>query len=106
MLATTNEKLAMQLEVAHAYIKTIKEEVVALAVIKLSMLRTSRINTKLSDSTHIDGPYYYNRAPMAPPGTRIIAHETPNHRRTWEPMDKMAGTLDHLWSIIDATQCT
>jgi hypothetical protein len=26
-----------------------------------------------------------NRAPMAPPGTRIIAHETPNRRRTWTP---------------------
>jgi hypothetical protein len=22
---------------------------------------------------------------MAPPGTRIIAHETPNKRRTWAP---------------------
>jgi hypothetical protein len=22
---------------------------------------------------------------MAPPGTRIIAHETPNRRRTWAP---------------------
>jgi hypothetical protein len=22
---------------------------------------------------------------MAPPGTRIIAHETPNHRVTWAP---------------------
>jgi hypothetical protein len=55
------------------------------AAITLNMLRTSRINPKLSASTHIYGQYDFNRAPMAPPGTRIIAHETPNRRRTWAP---------------------
>jgi hypothetical protein len=55
------------------------------AVITLNMLRTSRINHKLSAATHIYGQYDFNRAPMAPPGTRIIAHETPYRRRTWEP---------------------
>jgi hypothetical protein len=55
------------------------------AVITLKMLRTSRINPKLSASTHLDGQYDYNRSPMAPPGTRIIAHETPSRRRTWAP---------------------
>jgi hypothetical protein len=55
------------------------------AVITLNMLRTSRINPKLSASTHIDGQYDYNRSPMTPPGTRIIAHETPSRRRTWAP---------------------
>jgi hypothetical protein len=47
------------------------------------MLRTSRINPKLSAATHIYGQYDFNRAPMAPPGTRIIVHETPGRRRTW-----------------------
>jgi hypothetical protein len=55
------------------------------AVITLNMLRTSRINPKLSISTHIYGQYDFNRAPMAPPGTRIIAHETPSRRKTWAP---------------------
>jgi hypothetical protein len=55
------------------------------AVITLNMLRTSRINPKLSASTHIDGQYDFNRAPMVPPGTRIMAHETPSRRRTWAP---------------------
>jgi hypothetical protein len=53
------------------------------AVITLNMLRTSRINPKLSASTHIFGQYDFNRAPMAPPGTRIIANETPNRRSAW-----------------------
>jgi hypothetical protein len=55
------------------------------SVITLNMLRTSRINPKLSAATHIFGQYDFNRAPMAPPGTRIIAHETPNRRSTWSP---------------------
>jgi hypothetical protein len=49
------------------------------------MLRTSRINPKISAATHIFGQYDFNRAPLAPPGTRIIAHETPGRRRTWAP---------------------
>jgi hypothetical protein len=54
-------------------------------VITLNMLRTSRINPKLSAATYIFGQYDFNRTPNAPPGTRIIAHETPSRRRTWDP---------------------
>jgi hypothetical protein len=55
------------------------------AAITLNMLRTSRINPKLSAATHIFGQYDFNRAPMAPPGKIIIAHETPDRRSTWAP---------------------
>jgi hypothetical protein len=55
------------------------------AVITLNMLRNSRINPKLSAATHIFGQYDFNIAPMATPGTRFIAHETPSGRRTWAP---------------------
>jgi hypothetical protein len=55
------------------------------AVITLNMLRNSRINPKLSAATHLFGKYDFNIAPMTPPGTRIIAHETPGRRRTWAP---------------------
>jgi hypothetical protein len=55
------------------------------AFMTLTMLRTSRLNPKLSAAMHIFGQYDFNRAPMAPPGTRIIAHETPSRRSTWAP---------------------
>jgi hypothetical protein len=55
------------------------------AFITLNMLRSSRINPKLSAATHIYGQYDFNRAPMAPPGTRIKAHERPDRWRTWDP---------------------
>jgi hypothetical protein len=60
-------------------------QIITTTVITLNRLRTSRINPKLSAATYIYGQYDFNRAPMAPPGTRIIAHETPNRRRTWAP---------------------
>jgi hypothetical protein len=55
------------------------------AVITLNMLITSRINPKLLAATHIFAKYDSNRAPLAPPGTRLIAHETPGKRKTWAP---------------------
>jgi hypothetical protein len=74
------------------------------AIITLNMLRTSRINHKLSSSTtHLDGQYDYNMSPMAPPDTHIVAHETPSHRRNVGAMD---GTSYLPWNIINATQCT
>jgi hypothetical protein len=54
-------------------------------ILTLNKLITSRINPKIYAATHLDGEYDYNRAPMAPPGTIIIAHETPNHSQTWAP---------------------
>jgi hypothetical protein len=55
------------------------------AAITLNMMRTSRINLKLSSAIHLFGQYDFNRDPMAPPGTRVIDHETPGRRRTWAP---------------------
>jgi hypothetical protein len=55
------------------------------AVMILNMVRTSRINPKLVAATQMFGQYDFNRAPMAPPGTRIIAPETPGRRITWAP---------------------
>jgi hypothetical protein len=58
------------------------------AIITLDTLRTSRINPKISAATHLEGQYDYKRAPMAPPCTISIAHETPSRRRTWAPRGK------------------
>jgi hypothetical protein len=73
------------------------------AVLTLNMLTTSRISPKISVATHLDGQYNYNRAPMAPPGNIIIAHETPNHRQTWAPHEQDGWYIRLLWSIIKPT---
>lgn len=51
----------------------------------LCMLRASRINPSLSAFTQLWGNFDFNRTPLAPPGTKVIAHEKPSVRNTWAP---------------------
>ena len=52
--------------------------------ITLNLLRNSRMNPKLSAYAQIEGEFDYNRTPLAPPGTRVVVHEKPTDRGTWE----------------------
>ena len=47
------------------------------ALISLNLLRSSRINPRLSAWVQVHGACDYNRMPMAPPGTRVLVHEKP-----------------------------
>ena len=49
------------------------------------MLRTSRINPNLSAHEQIHGTHDFNATPLAPLGTRCIAHEKSSQRGTWAP---------------------
>ena len=50
----------------------------------LNLLRGSRINPKLSAYMQIHGAYDFARHPMAPPGTKVLAHVKPKERdNTW-----------------------
>jgi hypothetical protein len=53
--------------------------------ITLNLLRTSRLHPQLSAAAHFHGLVDYNKAALAPPGCKIIAHEKPGKRRTWTP---------------------
>ena len=55
------------------------------ASITLNLLRPSRRNPKVSAYTMLEGQYDYNKNPMAPPGTKILIHEKPNQRLSWDP---------------------
>jgi hypothetical protein len=33
----------------------------------------------------LNGTFDYNRTPLAPPGTKILIHEKPNQRQSWDP---------------------
>ena len=50
----------------------------------LNLLRTSRINSKLSAWAYLFGTYNFNRCPVAPPGTKILVHSKPSKRASWE----------------------
>jgi hypothetical protein len=51
----------------------------------LNLLRTSRLHPQLSAAAHYHGLVDYNKTAFAPPGCKIIAHEKPGKRRTWDP---------------------
>jgi hypothetical protein len=64
------------------------------AVITLNMLRTSRINPKLSAATHLFGQYDFNRAPMAPREQDLLLMKHQEEEELGLHMDKMAGISD------------
>lgn len=53
--------------------------------ITINLLRGSRMNPKLSAYAQIFGPFDFNKNPLAPPGTHVLAHEKPTNRKTWDP---------------------
>jgi hypothetical protein len=55
------------------------------AITTLNLLRTSRLNPRLSAEEHLNGTFNFNRTPLAPLGTRVVIHEKPTQRRTWAP---------------------
>jgi hypothetical protein len=48
------------------------------ATITLKLLRKSRNNPRMSAYAQLNGHFDFNRTPLAPPGTRSIAHEKPD----------------------------
>jgi hypothetical protein len=69
------------------------------ATITLNLLRKSRINPRMSAYAQLNGHFDFNRTPLAPPGTRIIAHEKPDQWASWDPH---RATWVPPWTIIAA----
>jgi hypothetical protein len=55
------------------------------ATISLNLLCTSLINPRMYAYSQLNGHCAFDQAPMAPLGTRIITHEKPDQRASWEP---------------------
>ena len=49
----------------------------------INMLRSSRINPRLSAEEQMNGTFDYNTNPMAPLGIKVLAYEMPSHRASW-----------------------
>ena len=68
------------------------------AEMTLNMLRSSRINPKLSAYALLFGEFDYNKTPLVPPGTKVLAHKKPDDRASW------AFNGEEGWSIGPAMQ--
>ena len=50
----------------------------------LNMLRTSRVNPRLSAYAILDGQFEFDRTPLAPVGTKALVFLDPKKRTTWQ----------------------
>jgi hypothetical protein len=39
----------------------------------------------MSAYAQLNGNFDFNRTPLVPPGTRVVAHEKPDQRASWDP---------------------
>ncbi|KAL7527155.1 hypothetical protein ACHAWF_008701, partial [Thalassiosira exigua] len=60
------------------------DEILKQAEITLNLLRTSRQDPSKSAYEELEGPFDYNRTPLAPPGTKALVYNDPTNRRSWE----------------------
>ena len=64
------------------------------AVTSLNLPRSPRINPNLSAYAYVFGKFDYNKTPLAPPGTRVVNHDTPEKRATWVLNGETGWTVD------------
>ena len=50
----------------------------------LNLLRNSRSNPNLSSWASLHGQHDFNKVPLAPPGTKILVHNKPQHCGSWD----------------------
>jgi hypothetical protein len=60
------------------------DKLIEQANITLNILRSSRSNPELSAWAFLFGEFNFNKTPLAPPGTRSIAHVDANNQQSWD----------------------
>ena len=61
------------------------DHLVPQATLTLNLMRSSLINLRLSAKAQLNGAYYFNPTPLAPPVTRIMVNKKTVNCRTWAP---------------------
>ena len=57
------------------------------------MLRASRLNPRLSVYTQLEGGFNFDATPLAPSGCKVIIHERPKQRNSWDRHGKLGWYL-------------
>ena len=50
----------------------------------LNILHNTRVNPRLSAYAYLCGVFDYNKTPLAPPGIKLVVHQKPEKRGTWQ----------------------
>ena len=53
------------------------------ALLTLNLLRTSRVNPKISSHVYLFCNHDFNRVPLVPPGSKLIVHNKSGNRLSW-----------------------
>jgi hypothetical protein len=61
------------------------DELIPQAQDTLNLLRTSRVNKHLSAYAVLEGPFNFDKTPLAPPGTKAVIYNDPSSRTSWGP---------------------
>jgi len=61
------------------------DRLVPQAVLTLNLLRQANVAPTVSAYAYVNGPFDFNRIPLAPLGCAVQIHESPGRRRTWDP---------------------
>eukprot|EP00957_Ditylum_brightwellii_P130879 9984132-Ditylum_brightwellii.AAC.1 len=98
--AIINKKIKLQLVPPHVHcrnvaeqaIQTFKEHFIVVmgqtlisSLLMLNILRSSRLNPRISAKCQLNDVHDFNAMPLSLPGTKIIIHEKPTMQNTWEP---------------------
>ena len=61
------------------------DELLEHAELTLNIVRASGRNPLISAWQQVNGPFDYDRTPLAPPGMRVLSHVKPDERASWDP---------------------
>ena len=69
----------------------------------LNLIRSSKLNYRLSVYAYTFGQFDYNKTPIVPSGTNVVAHLKPDVRSTWSANGKVGWivgpSMDHCRCI-------
>ena len=71
----------------------------------LNLLRASRINPKLSAYAILHGQFDYNKTPLVPMGTKVVAHLKPEIRNSWSANGEEGWTIGPSFEHCRCTKC-
>ena len=58
-----------------------RDRLIPQAILTLNLLRTARVNPKLSAHSYLFGEFNINATPLAPPGTKVLVHNKATNRQ-------------------------
>ena len=73
--------------------------------ITLNLLRSARVHPKISAYTYICGEFDFKSTPLAPPGTKVVAHIKPSNRATYELNGEMGWYIGPSMNHYRCVQC-